>query len=175
MIDFSNTDYLKTGNDKQRRAHAVLGKILPLLSDYSPVLVGTIPIAIDIDSSDLDLACCYRDKSEFVNTLIAAFNHRDGFHLQQTTTNGHQTIVSAFSIGGFEVEIFGQPIPVQQQNGYRHMLIEYKILQRKGETFRRQVIALKESGYKTEPAFAHLLGLEGDPYQKLLDYESVLE
>ena len=54
--------------------------------------------------------------------------------------------------------------------GYLHMVIEYKILLQKGESFRQQVIALKQSGLKTEPAFAQLLGLPGNPYTALLEF-----
>lgn len=175
MIDFTQIGYLKSGNDKQRLAYIALERILPSLADYSPVLVGTIPIAIDIDSSDLDIACCYNDSKAFGETVALAFGHCSGFEWRQTSINGIESVIAVFTTGNFEVEIFGQPIPVALQNGYRHMIIEYKILQIKGEKFRQQIIALKNSGYKTEPAFALLLNLEGDPYQKLLDYESVLE
>lgn len=50
------------------------------------------------------------------------------------------------------------------------MIKEYTILLEKGEEFRKQIIALKLRGIKTEPAFADLLGLEGDPYKAILDY-----
>jgi len=51
------------------------------------------------------------------------------------------------------------------------MLIENKILEQEGKQFRKKIIALKEQGYKTEPAFATLLGLEGNPYEALLELE----
>jgi hypothetical protein len=48
------------------------------------------------------------------------------------------------------------------------MITEYRILLEKGEAFRSQIVELKRQGMKTEPAFALLLGLEGDPYLELL-------
>jgi len=51
------------------------------------------------------------------------------------------------------------------------MLILHRLLQERGEAFRREIIALKQRAYKTEPAFAKALGLEGDPYLALLRYE----
>jgi hypothetical protein len=82
-----------------------------------------------------------------------------------------EAIVANFSIDGIAIEIFGQNIPTREQNGYRHMLIEHRILQERGEVFREAVIALKKSGIKTEPAFAQLLQIEGDPYLGLLEYK----
>ncbi len=75
----------------------------------------------------------------------------------------------SFNVGEFEVEIFGQNIPSKQQNAYLHLLVEHQILQQQGEDFRRNIIALKKIGYKTEPAFAKLLELKGNPYQALLE------
>ncbi|RYD74479.1 MAG: DUF4269 domain-containing protein, partial [Sphingobacteriales bacterium] len=73
-----------------------------------------------------------------------------------------------FFINNFEFEIFGQNIHTEDQNAYRHMLVEHKILQEKGEDFRKQIIELKNQGYKTEVAFAKLLALKGDAYEELL-------
>ncbi|MNO76159.1 hypothetical protein D3C76_672280 [compost metagenome] len=39
--------------------------------------------------------------------------------------------------------------------------------------FRERIILLKTSGWKTEPAFAKALGLEGDPYEALLELEKL--
>ena len=74
------------------------------------------------------------------------------------------------NLGSFVFEIFGQNLPTEEQNAYRHMIKEHSILLEKGEEFRKQIIALKLRGIKTEPAFADLLGLEGDPYKAILDY-----
>lgn len=69
---------------------------------------------------------------------------------------------------GFEVEIFGQTTPTRSQFAYRHMIIEYNLLNKYGEAFRQQIIELKQEGYKTEPAFAIALDLTGNPYLELL-------
>ena len=76
-----------------------------------------------------------------------------------------------FKIDDFEMEIFEQNVPTQNQNGYKHMLIEHQILKTKGENFRLEIIKLKQEGYKTEPAFGLLLGLKDDPYLELLEYK----
>ena len=43
----------------------------------------------------------------------------------------------------------GQDIPTSHQNGYRHMVIEHRILKLMGSTFRNNVIQYKKQGLKT--------------------------
>lgn len=172
MIDFTTLCYMETGNPRQQKAFRVLTDhtILDCISDFDPLLVGTIPIAIDLPSSDLDIICCWTDKIGFRNVLIAAFSHHEKFRVTETIIADIPTVLCHFILDGFEIEIFGQPIPTRKQSGYRHMLIEHRLLQENGVGFRQQVILLKAAGYKTEPAFALLLGLTGDPYTALLEY-----
>lgn len=172
---FDNIDYLQSGNDQQQKAYAVLMKhaIFTKLSRFDPILAGTIPINIQIPSSDLDVLCCYAAPSEFKANLSANFSHYDGFTLRELQEL--KAIVANFRVDDFEIEIFGQDIPTKQQRGYRHLLVEHYLLETHGEVFRQQVIALKEQGIKTEPAFAQLLGLAGDPYIELLVYETYLK
>ena len=171
MIDFLDITYLQTGNLKQQRAHQTITKhrILEKLAAYNPVLVGTIPIGIDTDQSDLDIICQIEDKETFRNTMLENFELEKDFSISENAT--FNSIKSNFILDEFEFEVFAQPVPYHLQNGFRHMLIEHRILMEKGETFRAQIIELKNNGYKTEPAFAKLLGLSGDPYQALLNLE----
>ncbi len=145
---------------------------MELLSGYTPLLAGTIPIGIDVDTSDLDILCCWHDKETFINILTDSFTGKKGFVLKDYSINGVPTVKANFYIDSFEAEIFGQNIPVKEQYGYRHMIIEHKILEYKGIEFRKEIIRLKSQGIKTEPAFAMLLGLEGNPYEALLDYKT---
>jgi len=52
------------------------------------------------------------------------------------------------------------------------MVIEYQLLVKHGSVCREKIIELKKQGFKTEPAFAFLLGLKGNPYEELLKYEN---
>jgi len=49
------------------------------------------------------------------------------------------------------------------------MVIEHLIMEQ-FPNIRREVIHLKKQGYKTEPAFCKILGLDGDPYDSLIEY-----
>jgi len=168
MINFLDTAYLKSGNEKQIKAYRVLTEndIIEKLAKYNPFLVGTIPINIDIKNSDLDIICYVQDMKNFRNDLAHHFNQEKDFVISENAKL--HSLKANFFIDEFEIEIFGQSIPTENQNAYRHMLIEYQILLKKGEGFRQQIIELKNQGYKTEPAFAKLLGLDGNPYEELL-------
>ncbi|MDN3694445.1 DUF4269 domain-containing protein [Chryseobacterium tructae] len=173
MPDFTRIDYLKNGNERQRRAYEVLTKhrILGKLKDYSPILAGTIPIEIDIEGSDLDLIfeVDLAFEEDFLDDLMFSRFIPHDVEVEYPIVNGEKCITLNFMLEGFPIEIFGQNKPTTQQNAYLHMIAEHKILQEKGEEFKQKIIELKKQGIKTEPAFGILLGLE-NPYEDLLKF-----
>lgn len=168
---FSSPAYLEKGNTRQGRVWRFLteSKILSKLAPYQPVIAGTIPIEIDTPDSDLDILCGFDCGDEFRDFLKTRFSACEGFEVQKCRKQGMDSVVAKFRAGLLSIEIFGQPIPPVEQMAFVHMINEYLILQERGEDFKREVIKLKKKGVKTEPAFARLLGLEGDPYQLLAD------
>ncbi len=172
-INFKNIDYLRAGNNKQKRAYDVLtkNKVLFSLKEFNPILIGTIPICIDLENSDLDIACYVTDRNRFEKLLLNKFGSEHSFKLWENTALEAPATIANFFMDGFEIEIFGQNIPTEDQAGYRHMLIEHKLLEQYGEEFRRRIIERKANGHKTEPAFALELGLKGDPYKALLELD----
>jgi len=175
LTDFLNIDYLKSGTARQQKAFEVLNEnlILQKLSGFTPVLVGTIPINIAIDSSDLDIACYWKDKNHFIEIVKKNFSEENHFQIYEKEIFGKEAVLANFFTDDFEIEIFGQNSPVQEQFGFRHMIIEATILEENGEDFRHKIIELKKSGIKTEPAFAKLLNLKGDPYEALLNFKKI--
>ncbi|MEZ4942221.1 MAG: DUF4269 domain-containing protein [Saprospiraceae bacterium] len=173
-MTFTTIAYLQSGTPSQRRAWRILTRyrVLEKLEPYDPILTGTIPIGIDIDSSDLDICCNAPDLPAFRAAVETGFRDAPGFSIREKSIHGQACVVANFELDGFPVELFGQAVPTRQQNAYRHMLVEHRILQERGAAFRQQIIALKKQGIKTEPAFARLLGLNGDPYLELLSLES---
>jgi hypothetical protein len=172
-MDFTDFHYLKQGNTTQQEVYYVLEKYesMQQLSVYTPIVAGTIPISIDVPGSDIDILCEYSNTDSCVQHIENLFSKHFDFSIECREVNGTKSVIANFSVDGFDIEIFGQNLPVTQQAGYRHMIVEYHILREKDDMFRQQVIALKQQGVKTEPAFAQLLGLKGDPYQALLDFE----
>ncbi|MBC7915649.1 MAG: DUF4269 domain-containing protein [Pyrinomonadaceae bacterium] len=172
-MNFESIEYLQRGNSRQQHAYSSLtnNRILSKLKRFDPILVGTIPINIDIENSDLDIICCFADKQEFQESITDSFKSESGFKIREQQSLNSLAIIANFFVDDFEIEIFGQNIPAKQQGADRHLIIEYDVLNKHGEKFRQQIIELKRRGYKTEPAFGLALGLTGDPYTELLKFE----
>lgn len=174
-IDFGDIKYLQHGSSRQQKAFVTLTnhQVLSKLKDFDPVLVGTIPINIDIESSDLDIICCYSYPEEFIEALNDHFKDEKGFTIWKLSHVHPPAIAANFLIDDFEIEIFGQSIPTRQQLAYRHLIVEYRLLNKHGEQLKKEILELKRLGLKTEPAFASALGLTGDPYIELLKFEHI--
>jgi len=138
------------------------------LQPFHPVLCGTVPLGIDIASSDLDVICEASDLGSFEQTLHRSFSHLPAFVTRLTQIDGLPTCVCTFTAGDFTTEVFAQPRPVTEGNAYRHMVVEARLLRLAGGVAADAIRQLKEEGLKTEPAFAAFFGLMGNPYDALL-------
>ncbi|MEM8641328.1 MAG: DUF4269 domain-containing protein [Cyanobacteria bacterium P01_G01_bin.54] len=167
--NWRDISYLAQGTVRQRAAYQALQatQVLEKLAAFDPVLAGTIPLDVDIAGSDLDIICEATDLEAFAESLTHHFGDYPGFSCQQTVVK-LPTVIARFTAAGFEFEIFGQACPVEQQNGVRHLEVEARLLELGGEAVRRRVRQLKQAGLKTEPAFAAVFVLVGDPYEVLL-------
>ena len=174
-LPWAELDDLLHGTPRQRQAYAALQqlRVMEILRAYSPVLAGTIPLDLDIAESDLDILCAVYDHASFESQVRAAFVARENFALTRATINALPVVIAQFEFETFPIEIFGQPRPVAQQNGYRHLVVEARLLALGGDAARDAIRALKRAGLKTEPAFARYFNLAGDPYQTLLDLSNL--
>jgi hypothetical protein len=173
VINFRDISYLLRGSDEQKKVYKLLTEegLMQKLSQYDPVLVGTFPLDIQVSTSDIDLVCHVKDLAGFRDFLIDSFGKYPHFEIRHLTRFDPPAVVAGFSVGGQEIEIFGQDKPSDLQMGYLHLVVEHQILLQYGQTFKDKVIQLKASGMKTEPAFCQLLGIMGDPYVELLKYD----
>lgn len=169
-MKWTDVSYLQDGTPRQREAYAVWRalRVGEVLAPYTPVLAGTIPLAVDIPGSDMDIVCEAHDLEAFARTAEAAYGHLAGFTCRIKEMNGLPSCICKFHHGDMAVELFAQPRPVTKQNAYVHMVVEARLLALAGAEAARSIRRLKESGLKTEPAFAAHFRLEGDPYQALL-------
>lgn len=167
----ANIDYLLYGDTCQQHAYHTLQKldIFSVLSEFSPVLVGTVPIDIYIQDSDLDIICEVYHFTSFQSVVTDYFQKLDNFSYAHKVVADMPRAVVNFNYNGWAIQLFAQSIPAVEQNGFKHMVIEYRILQFLGEDCKQHIRALKLCGMKTEPAFAELLQLTGDPYEALLE------
>lgn len=172
-MDFDDITYLRFGNKQQQKAYSLITEleIFKKLENFEPKLVGTIPLEIDVEKSDLDIICYFEFEEIFGEILIREFKNEKGFTYRKIHDLESPAVLANFWIEPFEIEIFGQNTPTHQQSAYRHMLVEYKLLNKFGEKFKQKIIELKRKGHKTEPAFAIALGLAGNPYSELLKFE----
>ncbi|MCM3625969.1 DUF4269 domain-containing protein [Paenibacillus glycanilyticus] len=156
-------------------AHEAIEKlgIMQDLAEYTPVLCGTIPIAIDVEGSDLDIVMEVHDAEIFKERIVALYSHCEDFRWKEKQIRDRPVYKANFRYEGFEFELFGQPVPVKEQYAYCHMIVEEELMKR-DPSLREQVIKLKSEGIKTEPAFAQLLGLTGNPYVALMDLGKVM-
>ncbi len=162
--------YLAAGTPVQREVYSVLTahRLLERLREYDPVLVGTVPIGLQIEGSDLDIVCEVCDFDRFERDLRERFGDRPGFVGTRRIVGGRERAKANFECGGWPIEVFGQAVPTSRQNGFAHMTVEYRLLRLLGMRFEERVRDLKRMGVKTEPAFARILGLAGDPYEEML-------
>jgi hypothetical protein len=171
LPDFEDISYLKKGSPIQQKVFALLtqSKILYHLRSYQPILTGTLPLDIFIEGkSDLDIVCCSKHLESVEKILLTEYTTEKDFLIERKPIHGQLTLICRFEREGFLFEIFCQAVESHKQYAYRHMMVEYKILLQKGQAFKERIIRLKEKGIKTEPAFAQLLGLSGDPFEALL-------
>jgi hypothetical protein len=173
-MDWKDIHYLKMGTGRQRLAWATLRRLrLPeRLAAFDATLVSTVCVGLDIESSDLDIICEVENGRIFEEILRRYFGDMPGFVFRRRAGERPEW-VARFLTAAFPIECFGAPVPVERQNAYRHLTVMWRLLQIGGDSLRVAVRDLKRSGLKTEPAFARLLGLSGDPYEAFLNLEAL--
>lgn len=164
--------YLQTGTDRQREAYRTLAdlRLFERLAAFTPVLAGTIPLDIDLPGSDLDIICQAADLDHFAALVRAAYGDQPDFRVTRKEVGALPTVIARFTRATFPIELFAQDRPVQEQNAYRHMIAEARLLASAGPGAKEAIRALKAGGLKTEPAFAAYFNLPGDPYEALLKW-----
>ncbi|WP_333573632.1 DUF4269 domain-containing protein [Sphingomonas sp.] len=141
--------------------------VLGRLAAFDPHVAGTPPLGLDLPASDIDILCHAPDPLRFAEAVWHAFADQPDFAIWQWQ-GSDRPMVARFRCVGWIFELFGQARPVAEQLGWRHFRIEQRLLALGGPAFAEAIMALRRAGAKTEPAFAQLLGLDGDPYAALL-------
>lgn len=130
------------------------------LARWDPVVVSSAAAGLGLPGSDLDVVCDLRPPG-FADAVRSAFGDRPGF----STWRPGPLLLVAFGGAEMEIELVGEPRPVEEQLAYRHAVAHRRLVLERGPAFAAQVRDLRRTtGLKTEPAIARILGLDGDPY-----------
>lgn len=138
-------------------------RVLDVLQEFHPKICGTYPLGIALSKSDIDIVCQAASLASFSVLLQKHFQKFNGFKISKD--NGH--ITCQFRCRDILIEIYATDIPSTKQRGYVHMLTEAQLLSYCGDWSRDEIIKLKKSGLKTEPAFATFFNIAGDSYEEL--------
>ena len=171
MKNWRNLRYLLDGTQRQREAYRALrfAGVERILADFDPILVGTIPLDIDVEGSDLDIALNIPDQFQYAQVLYPHFSQYPNFRYRHKTYGDESAWIVNFEAHDFEFELFAQRKPSDEQNAYKHMVVEHRLLQIGGSEARHAIREMKYEGLKTEPAFATYFEVAGDdPYDALL-------
>ncbi|WP_438464496.1 DUF4269 domain-containing protein [Marinomonas sp. PE14-40] len=166
--------YLENGTQSQHQAFRLLKKhkVLESLSAFDPILVSSVCVDLDIESSDLDIICQHNGLNILKNTLNDTFGNYSRYKQWEKESNNEE-VVTSFFVDDIEIEIFSSRLMTEDQFAYRHLVMMDRCLRVGGERLKQKVKTLKVSGIKTEPAFAQILGLKGDPFLAFLELEKL--
>lgn len=156
-------------------ARAILqrGGVFDRLAPFDPRWVGSIPLNIHGAGADADIACTGGDDlAAFKRALETAFADTPGLTVSDNEHAGEASVIARLELEGLPLEIFGRRRPVETHESYVHWLAEHRILSLAEDRLRADIRDAKAGGLKTEPAFAQVLGLGGDPYTELLKLAS---
>jgi hypothetical protein len=142
--------------------------VLEVLAPFDPRVAGTPPLGLDLPGSDIDVLCFAPDAHAFTGTVWHNFSNAPAFMAKQLV-RAPRPVVASFEVAGWRIELYGEAIPVEQQRGWRHFVLEQRLLALGGNDLPVAVLSLRGQGMKTEPAFAAALRLRGEPYLALLD------
>lgn len=165
-MNWRRFSYLQEGTPRQRKAHDTLVdlKIFEHLRRFDPALVSTVCVGLDVSGSDLDVICEVRDQVDFRSTVENLYGDQQRF---QVWKRAGGAVVARFDTEVFPVEIFGTEQRVETQAAWQHLTVMKRLVEIEPR-LREKVRERKRAGCGTEPAFAKLLGLEGDPYEAML-------
>ena len=179
-IDLESIDYLAEGSDLQKRAFQILKdlEVFENLSDDHPTLVGSVPLDLALElskeQSGIDIVRTCSDLKVAAKRDRELFSKFDHFQSSRGIFGGVPSLMTQFQVEDVRIHLVTQALPTPVQSPVVHMLVQYRLLEIGGASFRAALLDLRRKGQTTESAFATLLGME-NPYQELLDLDDLTD
>jgi len=163
--------------ERNNRVFSVIKKanILALLKLFNPLIVGTFPLDIHNQNSDVDIILSAHDLTEVTTQIKNHFSKLENFSIQDYHVANEYTVISNFIFENIHFELFAQRISSVKQIANMHFLIEERLLKLCGKKLKDEILKARDCGDKTETAFAKILQLNGDPYESLLQLQTMSE
>lgn len=147
--------------------------ILKTFKKFTPFVAGTFPLGVYTAKSDLDVLMYAEDLNELEHDLHSAYGKLANYTSRRSQVDGPETLIVNFMVNEVPFEVFAQNRAVTKQKAYLHFQIEERLLKNGGKNFSKKVLENRLRGLKTEPAFAHVLGIEGDAYAEMLQLQTI--
>jgi uncharacterized protein len=151
---------------------------LKIFSDFKkffPLISGTYPLNIQIENSDVDILMQTEDLVGLQNLLQSKYGDLQHYNSAIFKNPNGKALVVTFEFSGFIFEIYAEDKPTVVQSSNLHFILQERILKLANNDFFNKIRDLKKSGIKTEPAFAQVLKMTGDPYLVLLGLQKKSE
>jgi hypothetical protein len=144
----------------------MLRDVFAALAPFKPTLVGTQPLGIHAPDGGVRMIC-EAEPAVLEHVARLTLAQRPDFDVRSVAGVPPAVIVS-FTVDGTAFEIFGQAVPTVEQQAFRFMLVEARVLRLANAAFRDDIVVRMRAGAATEAAFAGALGLAGDPGDAIL-------
>jgi len=92
--------------------------LLEHLAKYRPVIIGTPPLGIATEDSDIDIACTAPDLEEFGSFVESAFGHLNDFAFRFLHETTEPAALASFFSSGWRIELFCQRLDTEDQWGF---------------------------------------------------------
>src|SRR5687768_8316499 len=103
----------------------MLARLFRDLAPFEPTLVGTFPLGLQVEGSDLDVVCRATDLDGFERAVRASLDTEAiAPDRVEHLALDPPAVVVAFAWHDVAVEVFCQPTAVHRQHGFRHMVME---------------------------------------------------
>ena len=167
---WNDVTYLNRGSERQRDAFRVLIELdlFSVLAEFEPMLAGDFPLGLETPQSDLVILCNAESLERFTEVVSVVYSDQDEFLICDIEENGLLTLLCTFRRQGIAVALSAQACPTEEQDAYRHLVAEARLLREGGEEAVLAIRDLKLEGMKTESAFGSYFCLLDDPAQALL-------